>query len=94
MLLLFEIGVEIARRRKALSLTQFEVCKRARVSRATLDALENGRWGELGFSKVTKILAALSLELRIHEAGGRRPTLDDLIEQNKNEENLNRSRNT
>ena len=49
------------------------------MSRPTLDSLENGRAGELGFSKISNILNALGLELRLQEAGSGRPTLEDLL---------------
>lgn len=75
---LWEIGALIASRRKALKLTQKALADRARVGRTTLDALENGRAGELGFTKVARILTALGMGLRIVEAPGRRPTLEDL----------------
>ncbi|MGV9006064.1 MAG: helix-turn-helix domain-containing protein [Brevundimonas sp.] len=75
---LWEIGALIASRRKALKLTQKALADRARVGRTTLDALENGRAGELGFTKVARILTALGIGLRIVEAPGRRPTLEDL----------------
>ncbi len=75
---LWEIGALIASRRKALKLTQKALADRARVGRTTLDALENGRVGELGFTKVARILTALGRGLRIVEAPGRRPTLEDL----------------
>jgi transcriptional regulator with XRE-family HTH domain len=80
------IGNEIASRRKALGLNQTELAARAGTSRATLDALENGRAGEIGYSKLTKILATLGLELRMQEATGRQPTLDDLLAENAAED--------
>ena len=73
------LGATIARRRSALRLTQAALAGSARVSRATIDALENGRAGELGFSKIARILAALGLGLKVEEAAGGRPTLDDLL---------------
>lgn len=73
------IGAELAKRRKALRLRQRDVAAHARVSRATLDALENGRLGELGFAKVARILAVVGLDLRLGEAGQRRPTLEELM---------------
>ena len=73
------LGRTIAARRSALKLTQVVLAARARVGRATLDALENGRSGELGFIKVARILAALDLDLRVVEAGRGRPTLEDLL---------------
>ena len=65
MLDLISIGDQIAERRKKLKLSQTELSRKAGISRATLDALENGRAGELGFSKLTKLLAALGLELKL-----------------------------
>jgi transcriptional regulator with XRE-family HTH domain len=84
------IGTEIAKRRKALRLRQSDVAERAGVSRATLDALENGRLGELGFAKVSRILAVVGLELRLGEAVRRRPTLEELREEAAHDEDLGR----
>jgi len=81
MLDLISLGEKITAKRKTLGLSQFDLAERARISRATLQALENGRIGELGFSKISKLLTALGLELKIQEAGTRRPTLDELIEE-------------
>jgi transcriptional regulator with XRE-family HTH domain len=75
------IGEQIAIKRKALRLTQSALAKKARVGLSTLDALENGRLGELGYSKITNILSALGLELKLREASSRRPTLDELMEE-------------
>ncbi|MGD0791968.1 MAG: helix-turn-helix domain-containing protein [Terriglobales bacterium] len=86
------IGSHIASRRKTLRLTQSELARKAGVSRATLDALENGRSGELGFSKVTNILAALGLELKPQEANRQRPTLDELLEEDRDDKGLDRRR--
>lgn len=81
MLPIFSVGAQIATKRKALGLTQRELAKKARVGLSTLDALENGRLGELGYSKITNILVVLGLELRLQEASTRRPTLDELMEE-------------
>jgi transcriptional regulator with XRE-family HTH domain len=85
MLDLPSLGEKIAQRRSALKLTQTALAARAKVSRATVDALENGRAGELGFTKVARILAALDLGLRLFDARRARPTLEDLLEENDNE---------
>jgi transcriptional regulator with XRE-family HTH domain len=74
-----DIGKEIAARRKAQRLRQADLASRAGVSRATLEALENGRAAEIGYSKLARILSALGLELRLGPAGTRRPTLDELL---------------
>ena len=92
MLDLVSIGRGIAEQRKKLKMNQTELSRRAGVSRATLDALENGRAGELGFSKLTKILAALGLELTLHMASSHRPTLDELLQEDRDDQGLGRHR--
>lgn len=83
MLLLIDIGEEISKRRKAVGLTQAQLATMARVSRSTLDALENGRMGELGYMKVNNILISLGLEFKLQVAASKRPTLDDLMLENE-----------
>ena len=56
------------------------------------NALENGRAGELGFSKVAKLLAALGLELTLQTAGSQRPTLDELMQEDRDDKSLDRRR--
>jgi transcriptional regulator with XRE-family HTH domain len=68
----------IVARRKTLRMRQGDLAARAQVSVPTIKALEQGRMGELGFSKLVRILATLGLELKLQEAGQGRPTLDDL----------------
>ena len=92
MLSLIQLGEIIATKRRALGLTQATLAKQAKVGHSTLDALENGRIGELGYSKITRILAALSLELTIQEAGNRRPTLEELMEEDRDDQGLDRQR--
>jgi transcriptional regulator with XRE-family HTH domain len=89
---LISIGNEIAKRRKALKLSQTALSRKAGVSRATLDALENGRAGELGFSKLTKLLAAVGLELKLQATGSHRPTLDELMQEDRDDQSLDRRR--
>jgi len=89
-LTLSSIGAQIAAKRKKLRLSQAALAAKASVSRATLDALENGRSGELGFSKITKLLSALGLRLKLQESGSQRPTLDELIEEDRNDQGLDR----
>lgn len=89
---LHSIGSQIASRRKALGLSQSALAHNAGVSRATLEALENGRSGELGFSKITKILSALGLALKLQEANLQRPTLDELLEEDRDDKGLDRRR--
>lgn len=92
MLSLFAIGEEISRKRKALGWSQTVLAKKAAVARSTLDALENARLGELGYSKITNILTALGLELKLQEASARRPTLDELMNEEHDDQGLDRRR--
>lgn len=86
MLDLQSIANRIALKRRQLGLTRADLALRAAISRATLEALENGRSGELGFSKIIRILSALGMELELREQTGRRPTLDQLIEAKEEED--------
>lgn len=90
MLDLISVGGRIAGQRRTLKLSQTELARRAGVSRATLDALENGRTGELGFGKVTRLLAALGLELTLQTASSRRPTLEELMQEDRDDQGLGR----
>jgi transcriptional regulator with XRE-family HTH domain len=90
MLDLSSLGGQIAIKRKALGLTQAALAKKARVGLSTLDALENGRLGELGYSKITNILTALGMELTLQEASRRRPTIEELLEEGRDDQGLDR----
>lgn len=92
MLLLPSIGEQIAKKRKVLGLSQSALAKKAKVGLSTLDALENARLGELGFTRITNILSALGLELKLQEARARRPTLDELMEEEQSDKGLDRLR--
>ena len=92
MLDLILIGKQIAESRKKSKLSQAGLARKAGISRATLDALENGRAGELGFSKLSKLLATLGLELKLQPAASHRPTLEELLEEDRNDQGLDRRR--
>ena len=92
MLSLSSLSEQIAKKRKSLGLSQSALAKKARIGLSTLDALENGRLGELGFTRITNILSALGLELKLQEASGRRPTLDELMEEDNRDQGLDRRR--
>lgn len=88
MLTLSLLGEQIAHRRKALGLSQAALARQAGVGHSTLEALENGRLGELGLSKIVRLLSALGLELTIQESSARRPTLDDLMREGNDDQDL------
>lgn len=90
--MLRSIGEQIAARRKVLGLNQAALAKQAKVGHSTLDALENGRLGELGVSKIIRLLSALGLELKIQETAGHRPTLEELMEEDRDDQGLDRRR--
>jgi transcriptional regulator with XRE-family HTH domain len=92
MLTLPQLGAQIASRRKALRINQSELAQKAGVSRVTLQGLETGRYSELGYSKVAKILSVLGLELKVQETGSRRPTLDELLNEERDDQGLDRRR--
>ena len=85
---LTEFASKIRERRKQLGITQSELASKAGIGRATIDALENGRVGEIGFSKLLRILSALNLEIKLREAHLRRPTLEELLEEDGNDKGL------
>ena len=86
MITLPDLGNAIATRRKAMGLSQMVLAGKAGVGRSTLDALENARMGELGFVKVARILAVVGLQLKLQESVSNRPTLDELLEENRLDE--------
>lgn len=92
MLSLSILGGRVAQRRKELKLTQAALARNAGISRATLDALENGRTGELGFSKIARLLTELGLELAVQPAASQRPTLDELLREDRDDQGLDRRR--
>ena len=73
-------------------MSQTQLAHLAGISRATLEALENGRCRELGYTKVARLLSVLGLELRIEEASPHRPTLEDLREEESRDQSLDRRR--
>jgi len=90
MLDLITLGSQIAETRKNFKLSQVALARKAGLSRATVEALENGRTGELGFSKITRLLTALGLELTLRTANSQRPTLDELMREDRDDKSLDR----
>jgi len=78
------LGHVIAARRREHKLRQTDLAAAAGLSRATIDALENGRASDIGVSKLSRVLAVLGLELHIGPAT-RRPTLDELLKESSDD---------
>jgi transcriptional regulator with XRE-family HTH domain len=80
-----KIGQIVASTRTDRGLRQVDLAEQAGLSRATIDALENGRASDIGVSRLTRILSVLGLELSITTASNTRPTLDDLMKEDSND---------
>jgi transcriptional regulator with XRE-family HTH domain len=87
---LIDLGEEIKKARRAQKLSQNELVRRSKVSRARLDALENGRISDIGFKNLMRIMNALGLDFRVTQLNDSRPTLEDLIEEDENAARLGR----
>jgi transcriptional regulator with XRE-family HTH domain len=81
MLDLIEVGDLVKANRKKLGLTQHQLAAKSGVSRPRIAALETHRLPEIGFKNVLRILNAVGLDLRITTLNQRRPTLEDLLEE-------------
>jgi len=75
------VGQQIAAARQERGLRQADLAIRAGLSRATIDALENGRVSDIGISRLGRVLAAVGLELSVGPATNQRPTLDELLKE-------------
>ncbi len=81
MLTIAQIGQNVSKARNSAGLRQTDLAEKAGLSRATIDALENGRASDIGVSKLSRALAALGLELAIRPITNERPTLDELMKE-------------
>lgn len=78
-----EIGFIIRAARRKAGLTQTELAKRLRMSRATISRLENGTIEELGVRKLAHLCDRIGLEISVRE---HRPlTLHEAYEKNRQE---------
>jgi len=80
MITLQTIAQSVKSVRKAKGLSQSELSRRADVSRAQIDRLENGRTSDVGFLTLIRILRALGLDLSLGPMNYGRPTLSNLAE--------------
>jgi transcriptional regulator with XRE-family HTH domain len=87
---LTEIGERIRTARKERGWTQSRLATAANVSRARIDAIENGRASDFGVRGLIQILQALNLDLSIGPENRGRPTLEDLTEELENAPRMGR----
>lgn len=78
---LIEIGESVRNARREKGWSQDDLATAAGASRARIVALENGRAPEFGVKLLSRILAALDLDLRLTTLNASRPTLEDLTEE-------------
>ena len=71
------LGHEISAFRQQQGVSQQKMADHHGISRATINALENGRSGDIGIRKVMKILDYLDKELAIRDKSPF-PTLEEL----------------
>lgn len=76
-----EIRQQITAARERELLTKVQLAASARLSRATVDALENGRAKDIGVSRLIRLLNVLGLELIVRPKKQQRPTLEDLLDE-------------
>jgi transcriptional regulator with XRE-family HTH domain len=74
---LTEVGIEVARARRARGLSQSDLARASALSRQTISALERGAIPDIGVRKLIRILEALDLDFLLRPAG-HSVTLDDL----------------
>ncbi|MDD5010128.1 MAG: helix-turn-helix transcriptional regulator [Syntrophorhabdaceae bacterium] len=77
--MLFTIGKEIRKARKARRLSQAKLAKALGMSRTTIGQIENGTVQDIGTRKLIRVLEFLGLELRVRPSGVF-PTLEELRE--------------
>jgi transcriptional regulator with XRE-family HTH domain len=90
MMKLIEVGKLVRQARHAQKLSQSELVRRSAVSRARIDALENGRISEIGFKNLVRVMNTLGLDLRVTQLNNDRPTLEDLVEEDEDASRLGR----
>ena len=74
---LAEIGPVLKRARREAGLSQEELARPLGMSRATISAIESGRCDEIGFQKLSALLASVGLEVSVG-VRKRRPTINEL----------------
>lgn len=76
-----DLGEEIKNARKERKMTRDQLAGLSGVSRARIEALENGRSSDMGFKSVLRVMNCIGMDLRVTTLNSGRPTLDDIIEE-------------
>ncbi|MCD2449767.1 helix-turn-helix domain-containing protein [Methylicorpusculum oleiharenae] len=73
----YELGRQIRQLRRLRGISQQQIADDLGISRATINALEKGRSGDVGVRKVLSILDYLGYEVKLREKSPF-PTLEEL----------------
>lgn len=76
-----DLGNEIKNARKQRKLTREKLSELSGVSRARIEALENGRVSDMGFKGVLTLMNIVGLDFRLTTFNNKRPTLEDILEE-------------
>jgi transcriptional regulator with XRE-family HTH domain len=76
-----DLGGAIKIARKQRKLTREKLAEVSGVSRARIEALENGRVSDMGFKGVLTLMNIVGLDFRLTAFNNRRPTLEDIMEE-------------
>ncbi|TIS49873.1 MAG: helix-turn-helix domain-containing protein [Mesorhizobium sp.] len=76
-----DLGNEIKNARKQRKLTREKLAELSGVSRARIEALENGRVSDMGFKGVLTLMNIVGLDFRLTTFNNKRPTLEDIMEE-------------
>lgn len=82
---LFEIGGMIRERREAMGLTQSDLAERSGVSRVRISHLESGRVFDMSFGKVTALLEAVGMSVRVADTPLARPVFEEIRRENEDD---------
>ena len=83
------IAEQIAKKRKALGLSQTALAKKGTRRPIHLGRPRKRSYGRVGDTKIVNILTSRGLELRLQEASYRRLTLKDLLREASDDSSLN-----
>jgi transcriptional regulator with XRE-family HTH domain len=76
-----DLGGAIKIARKQRKLTREKLAEVSGVSRARIEALENGRVSDMGFKGVLTLMNIVGLDFRLTTFNNKRPTLEDIMEE-------------
>lgn len=78
-----DLGDEIKNARKQRKLTREKLAELSGLSRARIEALENGRVADMGFKRVLTLMNIVGLDFRLTTFNNKRPTLEDIMEEDE-----------